>query len=91
MIKTRKLTIIIIVENNVEQIWITNVKKQEIEFRFQRRIQILIGDNNKNGNDQKPTPIRYAHVSVTVNVICKPNIPNALNNSISENEKCIRT
>lgn len=68
---------IIVVANNVAQIWRINAKKQQRELRFQRRIQMLIDENNRNGNDQKPTPIRNAHVSVTVNAICKPNIANA--------------
>ncbi len=53
------------------------VIKQEFKFRLQRKIHVLIGAKIKNANDQKPIPIRNAHVSVTVNVICKANIANA--------------
>ncbi len=58
-----------------------------MEFCFQRRIQILIGADNKKGKDQKPAPIVNAHVSVIVNVICKPNIANIQANCITEHEK----
>lgn len=66
-------------------------KEQHKEFCFQMSIQILIGAANKNGADQKPTPIWNAHVWVNVNVICKPSMENTQANWISENEKCIRT
>jgi len=45
-----------------------------MKFRFQRKIQILIGAMIKNGNDQKPIPIRNVHVRVIVKVICKAKI-----------------